>query len=72
MKFEKKKLFIAVAVTSMACLPAVYAKWDDGGYGVVLFNTTINPSKVIFLDQVRPAELNSGRGTDRTDRTSVG
>ncbi len=70
MKFEKKKLFIAVAVASMACLPAVYAKWDDGGFGVVVFNTTTNPSKIIFLDQVRTAELNSGRGTDRTQYDS--
>ncbi|MES2672183.1 MAG: hypothetical protein V4673_17440 [Pseudomonadota bacterium] len=70
MKFDKKKLSMAIAVASIACLPAAYATWQDGGYGVVVFNTTTNPSKIIFLDQLRSAELNSGRGTDRTQYNS--
>jgi hypothetical protein len=66
MKVQRKSLLMAVAVTSAVSLSTAYAKWDDlvGGFGVVTFGSG-NPSKIIFLDQVRPAEAALGNGTDK-------
>lgn len=68
MKVQRKTLFLAIAVASAACLSTAYAKWDDlvGGFGVVSFASS-NQAKIIFLDQVRPAESNLGLGTNRTN-----
>ena len=64
MSIRKKALYAAMAATAVASLSTAYAAWDNGGTGVITFGSG-NPGKIIFLDQVRPAEKNAGRGTDR-------
>lgn len=63
MSIRKKALYAAMAATAVASLSTAYAAWDNGGNGVISFGSG-NPGKIIFLDQVRPAERNAGRGTD--------
>jgi hypothetical protein len=59
MNIRKKMLVVAITAVSVASLSTAFAAWDDlaGGYGVVSFGSG-NPAKIIFLDQVRPAESN--------------